>query len=102
MEEAIKTYLEKYAQEDIDFSLFYPHATKTILGCCKYIENHYKKQAEEQAKASHEKDGSTEVVICKPVERSEVFAMAVRYFEDDTIEEFKEEEKPAGKAKKNG
>lgn len=80
MEEAIKAYLDEFATRDEAFALVYPHASKTIEGCCRYIYKHYE---EEARKANH--------VRCMAVRDEDVFSLAVTYFEEDSI---KEEEAP--------
>lgn len=71
--ECITAYLEQRAKEDAQFSTKYPHAEKTVKGCCEYIKNEARKRA---------------INGCGVLTDPEGYGMAVHYFDEDSIKEF--------------
>lgn len=71
-ETAIKTYLDKRAQEDPQFATTYAKPNKSIAECCKYIF-----QEVEKGKKKSER--------CVGVSDDEVYGLAVHYYDEDDI-----------------
>lgn len=71
-ETAIKTYLDKRAQEDPQFAITYAKPNKNIEECCKYIF-----QEVEKGKKKGER--------CVGVSDDEVYGLAVHYYDEDDI-----------------
>ena len=67
-EKIIKDYIEKFAQGDAVFASKYEKSGKDIEGCCKYIKNEARKQAQNG---------------CAAIKDDEVFGWAVHYFDEE-------------------
>lgn len=69
-QDAIKTYLDKRAEEDSLFAVTYAKEKKNIKECCSYINSQAKKQA---------------VNGCAAISDDVVFGWAVHYYDEDDI-----------------
>ena len=84
----IKAYLDKRAAEDALFAEAYKKEKKSIDECCAYIMGEAQKQSVDISSG----------VKCAPMDRDEVFSLAVHYYDEDNI---KVEKVPTGRVAVN-